>query len=366
MSWGYSAAIIAGSFLLAGFFSGVENGLYALNRWRLRHRREAGWLSARLLCALIESPRTTVAALLVGTNVFLYALSAATTGLLVRLVPAHWRLFDALPMNAQVASALILILPVFVFAEVMPKNLFRHGAETLVYRVAVPLYVAVRALWPIAALLAGLEVLGERISGASAPRRHHDLSKRRLLSLVAEGAESGHLSRTQVSLSSRVMLLGEILAPEVMVPIGSAEVLDESAPVRDFLELARGSDIWRVLLRSPDGKIRGMANLYDAMAAKPDEPASVIRRSVTHVRLDETVARVLVRMQAARQQLAVVVDGELNPLGRITVGDLVGVITRSDWKRPAAAKLPQAGAPAAGPGGAEGRGASAGGTQGRT
>jgi CBS domain containing-hemolysin-like protein len=161
------------------------------------------------------------------------------------------------------------------------------------------------------------------------------------------------------------MLLGEILAPELMVPIEKAEAIDESAPVRDFLELARNSDVWRVLLRSPDGKIRGMANLYDAMAAKPDEPTSVIRRSVTHVRLDETVARVLVRMQAARQQLAVVVDADLNPLGRITVGDLVGVITRSDWKRPTAPKGPPASAAGAVPGGAEVRAWSPGGPQGK-
>ena len=322
-----SIILIAGSVMLAAFFAGSENGLYALNRWRLRHRREGGWPSARLLGALLDSPRSTVTAMLIGTNISYYVLSATVTGLVAGAAPEGWRLGGVVPVNPEIASALLLMLPAFIMCEVIPKNLFRHRAETILYRVAIPLYFWVKLILPLSAALAKLSTLSEHLTGSGTLRRRYELTRRRLLALMAEGAQSGTLSGSQVSIGSHVMRLGEMQVSQAMVPIGNAVVLDESSPVSEFLLAAKMKGLWRVLVRSNEGRITGMASLYEAIPADPDSPLSGILREVMPVPSDMSVGRALVRMQRARQVLAVVEDPAGDVAGQVSMNDLVGTIT---------------------------------------
>ena len=319
--------LIVGPMILAALFSGSENGLYALNRWRLRHRRESGWPSARLLGAILDDPRKTVTAMLIGTNISYYVLSATVTGLIAGAVPERWRLFGVVPMNAQVASALLLLLPTFILCEVVPKNFFRSRAETILYSGAVPLYLWVRLVWPVSAVLQLLGALAGCLGGRGGTRRRYELSRPRLLTLMAEGAQLGRLSRGQVSLGSHVMRLGSMPVSDVMLSLDETVVLDESAPMSEFLLAAKVKGLWRVLVRSPSGEIDGMASLYDAMAADHDTQLAAIRREVVSLASDTSVAAALVRMQSTRQMLAVVVEPEGGVVGRVGMSDLVGAIT---------------------------------------
>jgi len=319
--------LMIGSVALAGFFAGSENGIYALNRWRLRHRREDGWRSAKLLGALVDDPRKTVTAILVGTNVSYYVLSATVAGLVAASAPERWRLFGVIPMNAEVASGLLLLLPTFILAEVIPKNFFRHRSETLLYRVALPLYVWVRLLWPLSTVLQGLSSVAMRLTGGGGPGRRFDLSRRRLLALMAEGVRSGEISRHQVSLGSTVMRLGSMRLEEVMVPLADAVVLSETAPVKEFLLAAKMKGIWRALLRNEDGRTASMASLYDAMGAEPDAKLASIRRDVMALPAGTPLSTALVSMQAAQQVLAVVTGPEGEAVGQVSMEGLVGTIT---------------------------------------
>ena len=71
-------------FLLAsGFYSGTEMGLYCVNRIRLRLRAEAAGASdARTLLGLVQCQQETVLAILLGTNLANYLLTASTAALL--------------------------------------------------------------------------------------------------------------------------------------------------------------------------------------------------------------------------------------------------------------------------------------------
>jgi len=321
--------LMIGSVAFAGFFAGSENGLYALNRWRLRHRREGGWRSAKLLGSLVDDPRKTVTAILVGTNVSYYVLSATVAGLVSAAAPERWRLLGVLPMNAEVASGLLLLVPTFILAEVIPKNFFRHRAETLLYRVAVPLYIWVKLLWPLSAVLQGLSAVAMKLFSGGSPARRFHLSRRRLLALMAEGARSGELSHNQASLGSTVMRLGSVRVSEVMVPLADAVVLSEAAPVREFLLAAKMKGIWRALLTGTGG-VCGMASLYDAMGADPDSKLGEIRRDVVSLPPDTPLSVALVSMQSAQQVLAVVAEPEGVALGQVSMESLVGTITSAE------------------------------------
>ncbi|RKX40097.1 MAG: hypothetical protein DRP64_13210, partial [Verrucomicrobia bacterium] len=134
MSLSSLAAILAG-FLFSALFSGVETGSYMINRIRLRHREWERRPSAIVLSRLLRNPHIFVFTVLIGNNIALYLLSMEVTGLYLGGGPgAGGVLLGFIPWNAEMAATLTLMFPLFIFAEVGPKNLFRKKADVLMYR----------------------------------------------------------------------------------------------------------------------------------------------------------------------------------------------------------------------------------------
>ena len=131
-------AILAG-FLFSALFSGVETGGYMINRIRLRRRELERRPSAVVLARLLRCPHIFVFTVLIGNNIAIYLLSKEVTDLYLGGGMASQSLFGFIPWNAEMAATMTLVFPLFIFAEVAPKNLFRKKADVLMYRLAAPM-----------------------------------------------------------------------------------------------------------------------------------------------------------------------------------------------------------------------------------
>ena len=140
---------------LSFFFSGSETGLISANRYRLRSLRDQGDASAERVLALLGDTRRLLVMALVGTN-----LGNVLAALLFRLtVETGWpataaesRAFG--PYRLSEWLGLLILTPiVIVFAEILPKALFRARIDRWIGRLR-PIYVvclvAMRpAIWVI-------------------------------------------------------------------------------------------------------------------------------------------------------------------------------------------------------------------------
>ena len=68
--------------LLSGYYSGLEMGIYCLNRVRLQHRVDRGWRTARILVRHLKKPQVLLCTILVGNNIVNFVASAVFTRLL--------------------------------------------------------------------------------------------------------------------------------------------------------------------------------------------------------------------------------------------------------------------------------------------
>ena len=113
-------------FLLASaLFSGLETGGYLLNRLTLRVRVRRRERAAVRLQKTLQDAHLFIFTVLIGNNIAIYLLSRHITNLYLNsgVFPAQ-----AAPVwNAETAAALTLMLPLFLFAELLPKNLSGHG-----------------------------------------------------------------------------------------------------------------------------------------------------------------------------------------------------------------------------------------------
>ena len=108
--------LFAASLLLSAFFSGCETGLYRIPRLRLVNDSLSGKRWSRVLLGLTNNPSLFVATTLVGNNLANYL-----SGLSIVLLAQIW--FGQIALVELVAP--ILLSPVvFVYGELLPKNLF--------------------------------------------------------------------------------------------------------------------------------------------------------------------------------------------------------------------------------------------------
>jgi CBS domain containing-hemolysin-like protein len=295
MTFWPEAVLLASGALLAAFFSGAETGAYVINRLRLRHlvrNRGARW--AERVESLIENPPVFVTAMLIWTNISLYLATAACTALYTETAVAH---------QAALAATLTLAPPLFILAELAPKNVFRLRAEDMMARSARALWAAVALARPAAVVLSGAGGLVRKALRLPEPRHWATVSRRAVRTQIAEGA----LSPAQRALVERILLAGSQPALRAAVPVGEFPSLPEDATAGDLLSRAgtlRG--LRAPVHRDAPDRIVGVVHLLRAWSAPAGTPLAEIARPP--VLLDEkaSVMGVLGELRRARESLGVI------------------------------------------------------------
>src|SRR5688572_30025435 len=148
--------LVAACLALAFLLSGMEAGVFALSRLRVRQKMRAGRASARLLHGYLERPENFLWTILVGNVLANFAIFGWLFLTLQRWLMGH-RLWLALAF----ASGVFLFYMLF---DLLPKMLFRTYPNRLCMFSARPFRLVHFALRPLVSLV-------ERISDALL-RRH--------------------------------------------------------------------------------------------------------------------------------------------------------------------------------------------------
>ena len=118
IGYGFIFAAVVGACLAFSFlFSGMEAGVAALSRLRIRHRMRTGDARAAVLHGFLESPENFLWTILVGNTL---ANFAAVTLLITWLLHQ----IGSQPGWLMLALAALVVL-LYAFCELLPKLLFR-------------------------------------------------------------------------------------------------------------------------------------------------------------------------------------------------------------------------------------------------
>lgn len=336
MMW-LEIACVVGAIFLAGAYSGFETGNYLLNRVRLRFRREEGDARAQVLADVLRDQQGFIFTVLIGHNLCVYIASIMVTGIYADMgVPTEgvemvWRV---VPWCAEVAATLTLMLPIFLLAEVGPKNWFLRRANTYMYAVGRALQLSRLAFAPLAW---PLRLLARLLPGAQEAGGGGEellaISRRRLQVFFSQGASEGVLTQHQTEMMDRVMTMRQTPVAVAMTPLADAASVAEEATVADLLEVARERQAERVILyRGSSQEVSGFVHIYDLMdpAVQPGDALAGFRRDSFAVGLDSSLHQAFFRLSRARQSWAVVVDDVGKSVGQVELEDLAGHIVHDD------------------------------------
>jgi CBS domain containing-hemolysin-like protein len=139
--------------LLMGFFAGIEMAFYSANRLSIEIRKKQGVPSTQILSRFVESPTHFLGTTLIGFNIFLvfFSLEIST------VMQPVWNYLaissTTLRIILEVLSATIVVL---IFAEFIPRALFRARSITFLSRLAYVIDFFYQMFYPIASGLINL------------------------------------------------------------------------------------------------------------------------------------------------------------------------------------------------------------------
>ncbi|MEI6892369.1 MAG: CNNM domain-containing protein [Pontiella sp.] len=322
--------IILLGFAFSALFSGVETGSYMINRIRLKHRERERKRSALVLAKLLADHHIFIFTVLIGNNLAIYLISMEVTDLYLDSGMASGKmLLGFIPWNAETAATLTLMFPLFLFAEVGPKNLFRKQADVLMYRFAelirLMVWIAYPFTWPLKQLLRLLT------HGMDTTSSHdlHRLSPDALKEYFSASKKEGVISSDQSRMMDNVTTMHSISVRMLMTPFKKVPTLQDTATVGDFKRLvARRETIDAVLMHRHVAV--GMVSMFSIVQRKLDD-ADLLKpyaEDLLKLQDNRNLKSAFYRLRRNPRHSAVVVDARNHPVGFIRLEDVARYIAK--------------------------------------
>lgn len=301
--------------------NGVELGTYSLNRVRLdlRANRRPPDARAVVLRDEVSKPDRFLATILIFTNLFGYVSSVGVTQLLT-----HAGYSDGLTVAINFA---VLAPTIFIWADCVPKELFRLEADRLTYRLAGfvrwlrLIATGTGVLW----VISGVARLVERATGLHRDAAHMSDARQRLAGLLKEGASGGALTEHQATLLERALVFGRATVESEMVPWSKVRPIGAEWERARVINAVAGLNHARFPVVDRTGRVVGVLRQLD-LALWPQKTLGDLMSPAARLTPRMPVTDALSEMHRVGAGLAVV-ESDGKPVGLVTTKDLVEPLT---------------------------------------
>ncbi len=190
--------IIIVAILLSAFFSGTETGLYTVSHIQLKLKSKSAVKKYAVLKDLMEDRHSIVFTILCGNNISNFMATSFLTGFFITYFG---------PRNAEFLTMAVMTPLLFIFGEVLPKNIFYNNADIIM-----PLFS--RILWlfnkifTYCGVVPFLSYLAKKIEKITGIARTTDnlintTQKHQVMELIMQTHEEGILGHVQAGLIER-------------------------------------------------------------------------------------------------------------------------------------------------------------------
>lgn len=316
--WLVFALCLGLSFVL----SGMEAGVFALSRLRVRQQMRGGRRSARVLHHYLENPENFLWTILVGNTVANFFILGWLVVVLHGLLDRH-----------QVWFSLVYLAAVFLFYaffDLLPKMLFRQYPNRLCVALARPFRLVHWVLGPLVWLVESFSDLLLRWRGGKVFTGHLFGNREELRLVMQESAQV--LTSEERTMINRVLDLQSLTVRQAMTPLAEAVTVTAQMPVSEVLALARRHRHARLPVRESrddQQRIVGLVSL-DRLLYQSEldgcKPVSEQVKPALFLEEDLRLEVALRRMQRAGQHLAIVLGRDRREIGLLSLQDILKAI----------------------------------------
>ncbi len=303
--------------LLSAFFSGSETGFYRATRVRLVLDGLAGDPVAEGLLWLTNNPALFVATTLIGNNLANYFTSFAIVLMAQNVASAPGGIIE-------LAAPVVFSPIVFVYGELLPKNLFYYSPNLLLRRCGPAFLFFVVLFSPVSAVLWSLGRLLQSLLGEAPLRVQLALARKELQQVIEEGQDAGILQPAQRNLAQSLFSVASHKVQDICMPVGRMASIRLGANKRDVLRVAKrhAASVSPVV----DAKGRELLGYVRTVDLHLDESNTIDTfQPLPTIAADESHIAALIQMQTNKEELARVIDSD---------GETVGLLYASELTEP--------------------------------
>ena len=305
---------------LSFLFSGMETGVLALNRFRVRQLMRSGDGRAAVLHGFLQNPEDFLWTILVGNTVVNFVIFSLGF-LQLQKGLGHRRVLE-------VAVFLAGVFLFYIVCELAPKTLFQRYPNRLSLALAFPFRWIHRLLAPLVSVVAWFSRGLLHWTGGRTHTGRLFGSRDELRFVMQEAAPD--LTREEKAMINRVLDLPNRRVRHVMVPMANVTSVPAETPMRQVLALCRDRNLTRVpAFDSKTGRVAGVVNLEHILYSTdfdPDKPAREYLQPAFFLPEELLLEEALRRMQHTGWRQAVVLGRDNRETGIISLQDVFKVI----------------------------------------
>jgi len=314
--------------MFGAFFAGTETGVYRLSRLKLRIMAEQGKRRYQLLLSIMRDGQGLILSLLIGNNLVNYFItSLATVIIFNRVQDFHL---------SEIYTTSIITPVMFIFCEIVPKNIFYYKANTLVPRLAwlnwfffrlftwSGIVGILKALFRSLTLLFRLDV--DTAKAVDVTQRHQ------VHQIIYETQEEGLLSDSQRDMMSRLIDTPGISIDTVMIKLNRVEMVSVNSDYATLLNhLKNNGHTRQIVYENQRDNIIGFIPIYDILGKnQPFENLNGMITPLLEIDRGTSVIEAINLLRNEHAKIALVVEKtkkHKKAAGIVTVADLTEELT---------------------------------------
>ncbi|MDB4534037.1 hemolysin family protein [Vicingaceae bacterium] len=306
----------------SALFSGIEIAFVSANRLKIELDKNRGELTAKLLSNFLKQPAKFIGAMLLGNNVALVIYSIIMAKLLEPQIVAHIVSNELAVLLIQTILSTIVVL---VFAEFLPKTLFRINPNKVLSIAAIPLVIVYYMLLPFTYFTVGVSNLILKLFNVDTSESDLAFSKIDLEDFVAniqESQEEGEDVDSEIQIFKNALAFADVKVRECMVPRTEITALEVESPIEDLQLKFIETGLSKILIyRDSIDNIIGYAHSKELF--KQPESIKSILLPVSIVPEVMSANEMLKKSLEERRSIAVVVDEFGGTSGVLTIEDII-------------------------------------------
>lgn len=304
------------------FLSGMEAGVFALSRFRIRRLIREGSLPARQLYHYLEHAEGFLWTIFIGNTLANFV----ATVLAVIMLHEQLGLRQGWFWLVFIPGGLLF----YASFDLLPKMLFRLYPNRLCLVFLGPFRVVHSLLQPVVWLTSQLSALLLRWSGGKSFGGRLFGTREELRHLMQDSARG--MTSEERGIINRVLDLQTLTVGQVMVPLSRVVGVGTATPLPEVLRLCREHDITRLpVWREVEGRRRvaGLLNarslIYQA-APDPTQTAGDYLKPAAYQDENLSLEDAMRQLQRSGQRLAIVLNHHRQEVGVISLHDILKVV----------------------------------------
>ncbi len=300
----------------SAFFSGTEISLSSVNRIHMMSRAGSGKRSAQRVLYILDNFDEALSVMLIGNNIV--NIGCATLSVLIAT-----RIWGNGAVSLATAVTTVII---FLLGEMLPKCFARSCNEKFAEAVSGTLIFLMKVLKPLSLFFTAIS---NAVASPFKKRATADVTvtEDELIDIVENITSDDDFDDDTRKLVKSAMKFDDKTVAEVMVPFCDIVTVKTSMKTADILELIKQTSHSRLPVIDRKGQVKGILRIRKFLKAYIKTKHNIILASVMDypyfTKPDVLIDDLLTLMSNHRRNLAIVKGEDGEPLGIITIEDIL-------------------------------------------